>query len=142
MRNLRSLDCGRRFRACLRRGVSLLELTMVLILIATIAWVVLPRIADNSLDAKKNTCYINVRNIEAQVELWYLNNGTWPAVNLGDMGTDDAYFPDGIPSCPVNGTAYTLNGTTHRVRGHDHRVLTPLPIKKEPVNKVIAQPFL
>ena len=112
--------CGRRFRASCRRGVSLLELTMVVILLGIIAWVVLPRIMENSLDAKRNTCYMNVRDIEVQVELWYLNNETWPAVDLGDISTNDAYFPDGIPNCPVNGSAYTLDGTTHRVTGHDH----------------------
>ena len=102
------------------RGVSLLELTMVMILLGILAWVALPRFAGNSLDAKKNTCYMNVRDVEVQTELWYRNNAIWPAADLSDMGTDSAYFPDGPPSCPVGGTAYTLDGTTHRVPGHDH----------------------
>jgi prepilin-type N-terminal cleavage/methylation domain-containing protein len=115
-----SLDGSRRFTASVRRGVSLLELTMAVMLLAIIAWVALPRIVGNSLDTKKNTCYINVRNLEVQAELWYRNNGTWPAADLSDMGVDSAYVPDGLPSCPVDGTAYTLDGTTHRVTGHDH----------------------
>ena len=108
------------FTASFRRGVSLLELTMVVMLLAIIAWVALPRLMGNSLDAKKNTCYMNTRDVEVQAELWYRNNGSWPAADLSDMGTDSAYFPDGLPSCPVDGTAYTLDGTTHRVTGHGH----------------------
>ena len=115
-----SLHHGRRLTAYFRRGVSLLELTMVVMLLAIISWVAFPRIMGNSLDAKKNTCYMNVRDIEVQAELWYRNNGTWPATDLSDIGVDSAYFPDGVPSCPVDGTAYTFDGTTHRVTGHGH----------------------
>jgi hypothetical protein len=31
---------------------------------------------------------------------------------------DPAYFPDGIPVCPVSGKKYVLFGLTHRVTGH------------------------
>ena len=112
-----SPDCA---AASFRRGFSLLELTMVIMLLAILAWVALPRLLGNSLDTKKNTCYMNVRDIEVQAELWYRDNGTWPAVNLSDIGVDGGYFPDGLPNCPVDGTAYTLDGTTHRVSGHSH----------------------
>ena len=103
-----------------RRGVSLLELTMVILLLAIIAWVALPRLLGNSLDTKKNTCYMNVRDIEVQAELWYRDNGTWPTLDLSDIGADGVHFPDGLPICPVDGTSYTLDGTTHRVTGHGH----------------------
>ena len=103
-----------------RCGVSLLELTMVTILLGIIAWVALPRLLENSLDSKKNTCYMHVRDIEVQAELWYRDYGAWPAVDLSDIRADGYYFPDGLPSCPVDGTSYTLDGTTHRVTGHGH----------------------
>ena len=38
----------------------------------------------------------------------------------GDIGTVDDYFPDGLPTCPVDGTSYTLDATTHFLVGHDH----------------------
>ncbi len=103
-----------------RLGVSLLELTMVTILLGIIAWVALPRLLGNSLDTKKNTCYMHVRDIEVQAELWYRDHGSWPAVDLGDIEADGDYFPDGLPSCPVDGAPYALDGTTHRVTGHGH----------------------
>ena len=57
----------------------------------------------------------NKATINAAVERWYVEKGTWPAVNLSDIGADANYFPDGVPVNPTNGAAYTLNATTHRV---------------------------
>lgn len=101
-------------------GFTLLELIMVVVILGIIGWVVFPRLSGSSLDTKRNACYAQKGDIEAQAELWYRNKGSWPAADLSDMGADEAYFPDGLPSCPVDGTGYVLDGTTHRVTGHDH----------------------
>ena len=93
---------------------------MVVVILGIISLVVLPRLWGGSLDSKRNACYVNKADIEVQAELWHRNKGSWPAANLSDMGADEAYFPDGLPSCPVDGTAYVLDGTTHQVIGHDH----------------------
>ena len=114
------LNRGKRSTTSWRRGVTLLELTTVVILLAIISWIAFPRIVGNSLDAKKNTCYMNVRDVEVQAELWYRNQGTWPAADLSEMGADSGYFPDGLPSCPVDGTTYTFDGVSQRIAGHSH----------------------
>jgi prepilin-type N-terminal cleavage/methylation domain-containing protein len=101
-------------------GVTLLELLVAVVLLGIIAAVALPRLSGNALDAKKNACYVNKGDVEVQVELWYRNHGSWPAADLGDVGADAGYFPDGLPTCPVNGTPYTLDSATHRVVNHDH----------------------
>lgn len=98
----------------------MLELIAAVVILGIIAWVVLPRLSDGSLDAKRNACYMNKADIEVQTELWYRNKGSWPATNLSNVGADVEYFPDGLPTCPVDGTAYTLDGATHQVIGHDH----------------------
>jgi hypothetical protein len=50
-------------------------------------------------------------------ETWryYIDNNAWPATNLSDIGANVNYFPDGLPTNPIDGTAYSLNTTTHRV---------------------------
>ena len=101
-------------------GITLLELAAVIVLLGIIASVVIPRIAGRSFDAKNNACYVNMMDIEVQVELWYRNKGYWPATDLSDIGADPAYFPDGLHSCPVDGSPYVLDGNTHRVTGHAH----------------------
>ena len=69
---------------------------------------------------KKSACYANKGDIELQVKLWRRNNGSYPAANLSDIGADTAYFPSGLPACPVDGTAYTIDTTTGLVTGHTH----------------------
>jgi len=105
---------------CPPRGFTLLEIAMVAVILGIIAWVVIPRLSGNSFDSKSSACYVNKRDIEVQTELWYRNEGSWPAQDLSDIGADPAYFPDGPRQCPVDGTGYVLDGATHRVTGHEH----------------------
>lgn len=103
-----------------RGGISLIELLAACLLIAILAAVILARLNSNSADARKKTCYVNKGEIEVQVQLWYRNKNAWPATNLSDIGADTAYFPSGLPTCPVDGSAYTIDSTSHQVMGHTH----------------------
>src|SRR6188472_1065563 len=102
----------RRFK---RRGFSLLELLAVVTILGIIAVVVIPRISVSSTTAKANANNQNKSEINGAVERWYFNNSAWPANNLSDIGADTNYFPNGVPTNPVDGSAYTLNAATHRV---------------------------
>lgn len=98
-----------------RRGFSLLELLAVVTILAIIAVVVIPRISVSSSTAKANANIQNKAEINSAVERWYFEEGTWPANDLSDIGADTDYFPAGLPTNPVDGSAYSLNATTHRV---------------------------
>jgi general secretion pathway protein G len=98
-----------------RRGFSLLELLAVVTILGIIAVVVIPRISVSSAKAKTEANKQNKSEINSAVERWYFEKGTWPADNLSDIGADANYFPNGIPTSPVDGSAYSLNSTTHRV---------------------------
>ena len=99
-----------------RAGFSLMELLAVVTILGIIAAIIVPRVTVSSDTAKQKVNSHNKATINAAVERWYIEKGTWPANNLADIGADTTYFPDGIPTNPVNGTAYALNGTTHRVQ--------------------------
>ena len=103
-----------------RSGFSLLEILAVVTIIGIVALVVLGRISDAGSTAKKNACYVHKGNVEVQVQRWHRTKDSWPASNLADIGAVEAYFQDGLPTCPVDGTSYTLDATTHFVVGHDH----------------------
>lgn len=103
-----------------RRGLTLLELLAVVIIIGVLALVVIRRISVASEDVKKEACFHNKAVINKQVEQYFFETGGWPANSLSDIGNDPNYFPDGIPTCPVNGTSYTLNPLSKRVLGHTH----------------------
>ena len=102
------------------RGFTMLELVFAMAIVGILAATALPRFLGNSATTKKNTCYTLKGNIEVQTQLWYRNKGTWPANNLGDIGANASYFPEGLPQCPVDGSSYTVDATTHRVVGHTH----------------------
>lgn len=97
-------------------GFSLLELLAVVTILGIIAVVVIPRISVSSNTAKANADKQNRSEINSAVERWYFDNGTWPAADLSDIGADANYFPDGIPTNPIDGSAYTLDPVTHRVQ--------------------------
>jgi prepilin-type N-terminal cleavage/methylation domain-containing protein len=99
-----------------RNAFSLLELLAVVVLLGIIAMVVIPRINFTSATAKENACFQNKSEINTGVEKFRWDSGALPT-DLTDLD-DDAYFPDGIPVCPVSGNAYTLDATTKRVTGH------------------------
>ena len=103
-----------------RRAFSLLELMAVLAIVALVAAVIVPRVTGEGDAAKVASCHAYKGDIEIQAELWMHNSGGWPAANLSDIGGDLNYFPEGLPTCPVDGTSYTIDTATGLVIGHNH----------------------
>jgi general secretion pathway protein G len=98
-----------------RSGFSLMELLAVVTILGIIAAIIVPRVTVSSDTAKAKVNAHNKATINAAVERWYIENGTWPSDDLADIGADTDYFPDGLPTNPVSGGAYALDSTTHRV---------------------------
>lgn len=102
-----------------RIGFSLVELMATVAVLGVVAAIVVPRLTGGSDASKKAACETHQGNIEIQAELWRNNTGAWPAASLSDIGADLNYFPEGVPTCPVDGTAFTID-STGRVVGHVH----------------------
>lgn len=96
-------------------GFSLLELLAVVTILGIIAAIIVPRVTTSSDTAKQRVMEHHKATINSAVERWYIDNNSWPALDLSDIGADINYFPEGIPANPVDGSAYALNATTHRV---------------------------
>jgi prepilin-type N-terminal cleavage/methylation domain-containing protein len=107
-------------RCHIRCGLTLLELVAAITILLILAVIVLPRFGSASASAKSRGCEANRRNLEVQARLWYRTKGSWPATNLSDLGANTSFLPEGLPVCPVDGSAYTLDATTHQVTGHTH----------------------
>jgi general secretion pathway protein G len=101
-------------------GLSLTELTAVLAILGVLALLIVPRVLGHHAAAKKAACEANQGDIEMQVKLFRRNTGSYPAANLSNISGNTAYFPGGLPVCPVDGSAYTINTTTGLVTGHTH----------------------
>lgn len=103
-----------------REGLSLVELMAVVSILAAIAAMVLPRIVNHRSAADTAANEVYKGEIDLQCHLWRRANGSWPAVDLNDIGASTDYFPEGLPTCPVDGAAYTIDAATGRVTGHNH----------------------
>lgn len=103
-----------------RRGALLIELIAVVAILGIIAALIVPRMAAQRTAGNRTSCFNQKAEIELQVRLWQRNNGSFPTANLSNIGGNTAYFPSGVPTCPVDGTTYTINTTTGRVTGHTH----------------------
>jgi len=102
------------------RGFSLWELMAAVVILGIMASLIVPRLLGHQDKARKSACYANKRDIEMQIRLWKRNTGSYPAANLATISTDTTYFPSGLPTCPVDGSAYTIDTTTGLVTGHTH----------------------
>lgn len=103
-----------------RRGLSLIELLAAVTILGIVAAIIVPRFRGHREKAEPAACFVNQGNIEVQTQLWRRQKGRLPAADLSDIGGDGAYFPDGLPRCPVDGSAYQIDATTGRVVGHAH----------------------
>ena len=103
-----------------RCGLTLIELLAVVTVMGILAMIAAPRFVGSSEQAKQAACNTNKANIEVQAQLWFRNKGTWPLGSMSNMMADGDYFPDGVITCPFDGSSYEFNATSQRVNAHTH----------------------
>lgn len=86
-------------------------------ILGAIAAIIVPRIQITSGAAEEAACKHNCKHINIAVDRYMLDNDGTPPSDIGDVNTI-YYFPSGIPTCPVSGSAYALNSTTGHVESH------------------------
>ena len=96
-----------------KKGVTLVELLIVVLILAALSAIAIPRISQSATNAKNNACATNIDIVNSAIELYNANESAYPD-ELTDVTADTDYFPDGAPACPRDGT-YTMSGTSHRI---------------------------
>ena len=101
-----------------RKGFTLVELLIVVLILGALAAIAIPRIGESAANAKANACKTNQDVIASQIELYYAETDAYPADAAAYdsfVGSTD-YFPDGEPNCPVMGSySAQYDNSTHRV---------------------------
>ncbi len=97
-----------------RKGVTLIELLIVVLILAALAAIAIPRISQSAQTAKSNACWTNLDVINSTIEMYNADTSGYPA-NLTTITTDTSYFPDGEPKCPITGLVYPVILSNNRV---------------------------
>lgn len=100
-----------------RRGFTLIELVMIIVVIGILAAVAVPKYANLSSDAERATCHGKQGAVHAAIAVYYAANRCLP-----DSLTTGMFVSNVVPTCPGNGTinytesgdsTYTLTCTVH-----------------------------
>ena len=106
-----------------KKAFSLIEVLLVVLILAVLASIVIPRVAESAGEAKAAKCDSNRANLISALERYALDNdGKFP-VTQGNLDSgvleDTSYFPHGKPVCPY-GNDYDYDDTLFTVTAHNH----------------------
>jgi general secretion pathway protein G len=104
-----------------RKGVTLIELLIVVLILAALSAIAIPRISQSATKAKSKACETNIDVLNSSIELYNADEGDYPDV-LSTITGSTVYFPDGAPICPVTGDPYidALDNNRVKISGHVH----------------------
>lgn len=83
------------------------QLLLIALILTVLSVIFLPQMAHTVQKAKQADCEKNIDTINSAIERHNADNGAYPATLADVIGTDlvrTAYFPDGVPQCPLGGT--------------------------------------
>jgi prepilin-type N-terminal cleavage/methylation domain-containing protein len=107
-----------------RKGVTLIELLIVVLILAALSAIAVPRISQSATNAKSKACLTNLDILNSSIELYNAENSEYPT-DLTTVTNDTGLFPDGPPICPITELSYTTTLVNHRVNTTGHTVPHP-----------------
>jgi prepilin-type N-terminal cleavage/methylation domain-containing protein len=105
----------------MKRGFTLVELLIVVLILAALAMIAVPRIGQGAAAARIRACESNIATINGQIEL-YITQEEVPPPDFDTLANNTEYFPDGPPQCPFSdGTTFPyVIGANGHITPHGH----------------------
>lgn len=112
-----------------QRAFTLIELMLVMVILATLAAIILPRFAGHSKEAKLTQARTQIAGFETALSLYEVHNGDYPATEEGLNALVEApagldtwkgpYLEKGVPNDPWGNPYVYVYPGEHNTSGYD-----------------------
>jgi len=96
-----------------RRGFTLIEIMVVVVILGILAAIIIPRISDRPEQARRTKATMDIRSIETALSLFQMDNGFYPSTEQGLEALVEQPTTGQIPTNYKEG-GYLKTGTTER----------------------------
>lgn len=116
----------------IKKGFTLVEMLVVVVVIGILASVILPRVTGSSRESQRKSCTAQIKSINKTIDLAtfeqslssagivgaFPQKGIFSAIGTLPAAVFSSYFVQGGMNCPINNRTYFIdNGRVDRIHG-------------------------